>query len=618
MKSLAQVLVGLQAPLAATTPEEPAATLAVPSAISSAISSGVASAAPRAPGSRRIERREQPAVTLEGIAPLLQRLYAARGVQQPAELALGLDGLLPITSLDGVNEAAELLAKHHAAGSRVLVVGDFDADGATSSALMVRCLTAFGFPEPGFLVPDRIKHGYGLTPPVVELAAARQPQLLITVDNGVSSIEGVARARELGMEVLVTDHHLAGDTLPDATAMVNPNLPGATFGSRALAGVGVAFYVMLATARRLGLPTKPVVDCLDLVALGTVADVVPLDRNNRILVQQGLARIRAGRCTPGVRALLEVADKPLERVSASDLGFQVGPRINAAGRIDDMSIGVHCLLANDAVQARTLAAQLDAFNKERRGVEAGMQEQALAIVRELHASAARGLPAGLCLHDPEWHPGVVGLVASRVKDRVHRPVIAFATDADGRWRGSARSVPGVHIRDLLDEVKTRHPGVIERFGGHAMAAGLTLESGAEQAFARAFAAVCAKYLPPAHLRGVLVTDGPLEPRELSLDTAKLLRDAGPWGSAFPEPLFDGEFEVVETKVLGGKHLKLFVRAHPKAKPLEALAFGYLAEEGRQSPGEGQRLRLVYRLDVNHYLGSERAQLLVEHLEPVLG
>lgn len=605
MKSLAQVLVGLQASGTAVAPEAAVAPLEP-------------IAAARPPGSRRIERREQPAVTLDGLPPLLQRLYTSRGVQHANELALGLDGLLPITSLEGVEAAAELLAKHHAAGSRVLVVGDFDADGATSSALMMRCLRAFGFNDPGFLVGDRIKHGYGLTPPVVELAAARQPQLLITVDNGVSSIEGVARARALGMEVLVTDHHLQGDTLPDANVMVNPNLHGATFGSRALAGVGVAFYVMLATARRLGVPTKPVVDCLDLVALGTVADVVPLDRNNRILVQQGLTRIRAGRCLPGIRALLEVAGKSLERVTASDLGFQVGPRINAAGRLDDMTIGVNCLLAADAVEARTLATQLDTFNKERREVEADMQEQALAIVRALHASAARGLPAGLCLHDPDWHPGVVGLVASRVKDRVHRPVIAFATDADGCWRGSARSVPGVHIRDLLDEVNTRHPGVIERFGGHAMAAGLTLESGAEATFARAFAAVCAKYLPPAHLRGVLVTDGPLDVRELSLDTAKLLLDAGPWGSAFPEPTFDGEFDVVETKVLGGKHLKLFVRAHPKAKPLEAMAFGYLAEEGRQTPEEGQRLRLVYRLDVNHYLGSERAQLLVEHLEPVLG
>ena len=605
MKSLAQVLVGLQAPGTTLAPE--AAAVPLEPAV-----------AARPPGSRRIERREQPTVTLDGLPPLLQRLYTARGVQHANELALGLDGLLPITSLEGVEAAAELLAKHHAAGSRVLVVGDFDADGATSSALMVRCLRAFGFNDPGFLVGDRIKHGYGLTPTVVELAAERQPQLLITVDNGVSSIEGVARARELGMDVLVTDHHLPGNTLPDANVMVNPNLHGASFGSRALAGVGVAFYVMLATARRLGVPTKPVVDCLDLVALGTVADVVPLDRNNRILVQQGLARIRAGRCVPGIRALLEVAGKSLERICASDLGFQVGPRINAAGRMDDMTIGVNCLLTVDAVEARTLATQLDTFNKERREVEADMQEQALDIVKALHASAARGLPAGLCLHDPDWHPGVVGLVASRVKDRVHRPVIAFATDADGCWRGSARSVPGVHIRDLLDEVNTRHPGVIERFGGHAMAAGLTLENGAEETFARAFATVCAKYLPPAHLRGVLVTDGPLDVRELSLDTAKLLREAGPWGSAFPEPTFDGEFDVVETKVLGGKHLKLFVRAHPKAKPMEAMAFGYLTEEGRQTPGEGQRLRLVYRLDVNHYLGTERAQLLVEHLEPVLG
>jgi len=598
MKSLAEVLVGLQ-----RTP-------------SSAAEGGV----PEPPlRGRRIERRVPVAEpSLAGLPPLLQRLYAARGIRAREDLALGLDGLLPVTSLDGVEAGAELLARHHAAGSRVLVVGDFDADGATSSALMVRCLRALGFPDPQFLVPDRVRHGYGLTPPVVELAAQREPQLLVTVDNGVSSHEGVALALELGMEVLVTDHHLPGETLPAATVMVNPNLRGAAFGSRALAGVGVAFYLMLATARRLGQPIKPVVDCLDLVALGTVADVVPLDRNNRILVQQGLARIRTGRCCAGIRALLEVAGKAPARINASDLGFQVGPRINAAGRLDDMTVGIGCLLADDEDLARRLAQQLDTLNKERREVEAGMQEQALAIVRELHASAARGLPAGLCLHDPEWHPGVVGLVASRVKDRVHRPVIAFATDAEGRWRGSARSVSGVHIRDILSLVDTRHPGLIERYGGHAMAAGLTLQAGAEEHFARAFGEACATQLPPAHLRGVLVTDGELDPRELGLETAKLLREAGPWGSAFPEPTFDGEFDVVESKVLGGKHVKLFVRAHPKAKPVEALAFGYLAEEGRQPPGEGERLRLVYRLDVNHYLGTERAQLLVEHLEPVVG
>ena len=606
MKSLAEVLVGLQQ-----------AAPAVPDRIPDG-AKGTAAEPPQKRG-RRIERRQsEPQPSLEGLPPLLQRLYAARGVRAREELSLGLDGLLPVSSLDGVEAAAELLARHHAQRSRVLVVGDFDADGATSSALMIRCLRALGFPDPQFLVPDRLRHGYGLTPPVVELAAAREPQLLVTVDNGVSSHEGVALAIDLGMEVLVTDHHLPGDTLPTATVMVNPNVHGATFGSRALAGVGVAFYVMLATARRLGQALKPVVDCLDLVALGTVADVVPLDRNNRILVQQGLSRIRAGRCSAGIRALLEVAGKAPERICASDLGFQVGPRINAAGRLDDMTIGIGCLLADDALLARQLAQQLDTLNKERREVEAGMQEQALAIVRELHASAARGLPAGLCLHDPEWHPGVVGLVASRVKDRVHRPVIAFATDAEGRWRGSARSVPGVHIRDVLSLVDTRHPGLIERYGGHAMAAGLTLVAGAEQRFARAFGEACATQLPAAHLRGVLVTDGELEPRELGLDTARLLREAGPWGSAFPEPTFDGEFDVVEARVLGGKHVKLFVRSHPKARPVEALAFGYLAEEGREPPGEGTRLRLVYRLDVNHYLGSERAQLLVEHLEPLPG
>ncbi len=610
MKSLAQVLVGLHEVM----PDGATATTAVPDAGPPAGNRG-----------RRIERRVVPGDSdgvapeaLAGLSPLLQRLYTSRGVRAAAELTLGLEGLLPVSSLDNVEAAAELLARHHGARSRVLVVGDFDADGATSSALMVRCLRQFGFAEAGFLVPDRFRFGYGLTPEIVEVAATRQPQLLITVDNGVSSLEGVARARSLGMDVLVTDHHLPGPVLPDASVMVNPNLHGMAFASRALAGVGVAFYVMVATAKRLGQPLRLVAETLDVVALGTVADVVPLDRNNRILVQQGLQRIRAGRCTAGIRALFEVAGKPLDRVTASDLGFQIGPRLNAAGRMDDMSIGIECLLTDDPVTARALAQQLDRLNQERREVEAGMQEQALGIVRELRATASRGLPAGLCLHDPEWHPGVVGLVASRVKDRVHRPVIAFATDADGRWRGSARSVPGVHVRDMLEAVSTRQPGLIERFGGHAMAAGLTLHGGAETRFALAFAAVCAEFLPPAHLRGVLVTDGELEPRQLSLETAQVLRAAGPWGAAFPEPTFDGEFTVVEVRILGGRHLKLQVRSHPKAKPVEAMVFSFLADDTRQVPGEGQRVHLVYRLDVNHYLGTERPQLLVEHLEVLTG
>jgi single-stranded-DNA-specific exonuclease len=599
MKSLAEVLLGLAptgeaAPAAAPVPVVPVA----------------------APGARRIERREPAAgAALDGLPPLLQRLYAARGVMQGSELTLGLEGLLPVGSLDHVDEAAALLVRHHAAGTRVLVVGDFDADGATSSAVMVRCLRKFGFAHVDFLVPDRFRFGYGLTPEIVEVAASRTPGLLITVDNGVSSLEGVAKARALGMDVLVTDHHLPGPVLPDATVMVNPNLHDAQFGSRALAGVGVAFYVMAATARLLGQPSSIVAEVLDLVALGTVADVVPLDRNNRILVQQGLRRIRAGRCTPGVRALLEIAGRPLDRVTASDLGFQAGPRLNAAGRMDDMTIGIECLLAEDEAAARALAQRLDTLNRERREVEAGMQEQAMEIVRELRDAGVRGLPAGLCLHDPEWHPGVVGLVASRVKDRVHRPVIAFARDADGRLRGSGRSVSGVHLRDALEAVSTRHPGLIERFGGHAMAAGLTLHAGQEAAFAAAFARVVAEHLPPAHLRGVLVTDGALDVREISLETAQLLREGGPWGSAFPEPTFDGEFEVVETQVLAKRHLKLHLRGSPKAKPVEAVAFGYLAEGGRAVPADGARLRVVYRLDVNHYAGRDRHQLLVEHLEP---
>ncbi len=569
---------------------------------------------------RPIARRPVPPVSLPAsLDPVVARIYAARGVAAAEDLELGLERLLPVGSLDGVEAAAELLAAHVARGARILIVGDYDADGATASALMVRALRRFGHGDVGFLVPDRFRFGYGLTPEIVALAAERRPDLIVTVDNGISSLEGVAAARALGIEVLITDHHLPGATLPAASCIVNPNLPGARFASRALAGVGVAFYVLLALGRRLGLPTGGTAELLDLVALGTVADVVPLDHNNRVLVQAGIERIRAGRCVPGIAALAAVAGRTLAMTGTADLGFFIGPRLNAAGRIEDMSIGIECLLTDDPARAAALAGQLDALNRERRVIEARMHAEAVEIVRRLQfGDAGTALPAALCLYDADWHPGVVGLVASRVKDQVHRPVIAFATADDGLARGSARSVTGIHVRDALEAVATRVPGLIERFGGHAMAAGLTLAVGRLREFGTEFAAEIGRRATPGLLDGRLYTDGALAPAELSLETAERLRDAGPFGSGFPEPCFDGEFTVVESRVLGEKHLKLWVRAAPRTPPLDAIAFGWLARREAAVPRVDARVRLVYRLDVNEYRGLKRAQLLVDYLEPMSG
>jgi single-stranded-DNA-specific exonuclease len=566
---------------------------------------------------RPIARRPVPAVELPAsLDPVLARVYAARGVERAEDLELGLERLLPVGSLDGVEAAAELLAGHVARGSRILIVGDYDADGATASALVVRAMRRFGHAEVGFLVPDRFRFGYGLTPEIVALAAERQPELLVTVDNGISSLEGVAAARARGMEVLITDHHLPGTELPQASCIVNPNLPGARFASRALAGVGVACYVMLALGRRLGRPTAPTAELIDLVALGTVADVVPLDHNNRVLVQAGLERIRAGRCVPGIAALASVAGRTLAATGTVDLGFFIGPRLNAAGRLEDMSIGIECLLTDDPARARTLAGELDRLNRERRNIEARMHAEAVEIVRGLQfAEQGARLPGALCLFDAGWHQGVVGLVASRVKDQVQRPVIAFAPADGGLARGSARSVPGIHVRDALEAVATRCPGLIDRFGGHAMAAGLTLAQVRLREFGAAFATEVERRATPELLDGRLYTDGELAPSELTLATAERLRAAGPFGSGFPEPSFDGEFTVVEARVLGEKHLKLWLRAAPRTPPLEAIAFGWLTRPGALVPRPEARIRLVYRLDVNEYQGIKRPQLLIEYLEP---
>ena len=548
--------------------------------------------------------------------PLLRRLYAARGVRASNELELGLDQLIPVRQLGGIDAAVEILCRHRMSGGRIVVVGDFDADGATSTALVVRQLRRLGFPHVDFLVPNRFEYGYGLTPEIVRLAAQQQPALIITVDNGISSHAGVNEANALGIETLVTDHHLPASTVPAAAAIVNPNAPGDDFPSKALAGVGVAFYLMAALTRELQVSgvvvnAPSVAELLDLVALGTVADLVPLDRNNRILVQQGLRRIRAGRCLPGIRALLEVSNRTPEHVVAADLGFQVGPRLNAAGRLDDMSIGIRCLLAEDIDTARVFAGRLSQLNQDRRELELQMQQEALMTIADMRDTAE--LPLGLCLFDESWHQGVVGLVASRIKDRVHRPVIALAR-ADQHWlKGSARSVGGVHIRDVLDAVATRYPGLIEKFGGHAMAAGLTLPAARLEEFRTAFDQEVCRWMTHDDTSGVVHSDGELAPDEMTIDIAQLLRNSGPWGQAFPEPLFDGEFEVRSVRTLTERHLKMEVRRE-RGPALEAISFRHFDHDDAPVIEPNNIVQLAYRLDVNRYNGTERVQLVVEYLK----
>jgi single-stranded-DNA-specific exonuclease len=548
-----------------------------------------------------------------GLHPVLRRVYAGRGIDNESDLDLSLDRMLPVGSLDGLDAATRLLAAHRSAG-RVLVIGDFDADGATSTALVVRALRAMHFAHVDFLVPNRFRFGYGLTPEIVALAAGRAPSLIVTVDNGVSSVAGVDAARDLGVPVLVTDHHLPGAVLPRAEAIVNPNLPGSQFASPALAGVGVAFYLVAALAKALGEERFRVADLLDLVALGTVADMVPLDRNNRILVSQGIKRIRAGRCVAGIRALLESAGRRQDALTAADLGFAVAPRLNAAGRLTDMSVGIACLLADQPQEAARLAGLLAKLNDERREIEQRMQLEAVGLADDMRGDEVESL--GVCLFDESWHQGVVGLVAGRIKDRLHRPVIAFARAEDGSLRGSARSVSGVNIRDALDSIATRQPGLIDKFGGHAMAAGLTLREGKLQEFKIAFAAEIAARADRDSLTGVVYSDGALSAEELCIETAQALRGAGPWGQGFPEPLFDGQFKVVDARIVGGKHMKLRLdSANRGSEPIDAIAFGYVGGPSEDANlGSGSTIQLAYRLEINEFRGAERVQLNCQHLK----
>ena len=553
--------------------------------------------------------------------PVLQRVYAARGVRCSQDLALSMQQLLPIGTLGGVEAAAELLWRHRQRGELVLIIGDFDADGATSTALFVRALRSWGFAAVDFLVPNRFEFGYGLTPEIVALAALQRPALIVTVDNGISSNAGVAAARAAGIDVLITDHHLPGRELPHANVIVNPNLPGSAFASRALAGVGVAFYVIAALRRLLDardlLPSSALMaaELLDLVALGTVADVVPFDSNNRILVAQGLARIRAGRCVPGITALLEVARRSAATLVASDLGFAVAPRLNAAGRLTDMSIGIRCLLSQQIEEARAAAQELDALNSERRQIEARMQSEALSAIRVLRDPGSGVTRAGVCLFDAAWHQGVVGLVASRIKERLRRPVIAFARIDATTLRGSARSIPGIHVRDLLDSIAVREPLLIQKFGGHAMAAGVTLESARLDQFAGAFDAECSSALARLGSPDVIETDGELGLEELALPLAAALRAGGPWGPGFPEPLFDGVFRIQSARLVGERHLKLGLCAPEGRGQFDAIAFNFTDGDPRTVPLPSGSARLVYRLECNEYMGERRLQFVIEHVLP---
>jgi single-stranded-DNA-specific exonuclease len=530
-----------------------------------------------------------------------------RGVKSAKQLDYGLAGLAPVGSLENIAAAVDLLLKHR--DQRIVIVGDFDVDGATSTALLMRCFSAFGFTQVDYLVPNRFDYGYGLSPEIVRVAAESNPSLIVTVDNGVSSIEGVREAKDLGIAVLVTDHHLPGHELPAADVIVNPNLAGSQFPSRNLAGVGVAFYLVAALGRRLEkegaagaakIPAK----YLDLVALGTVADVVPLDHNNRILVQQGLNRMRSGNTVAGIRALLELSGRQLSRTVSTDLGFVVGPRINAAGRLEDISIGIECLLTDDDAAARQHAAQLDQINKDRREIEASMREQAFSYVDKLEN---KRWPSCVCLYEASWHQGVVGLIASRVRERCHRPVIAFARESEGFLKGSARSVAGVHARDLLESVSAMHPGMIEKFGGHAMAAGLTIAESKYGAFAAAVATQLDLLYPKADFSGAIVSDGVLPDDSFNLAFAKSLRDAGPWGSGFDEPTWSGDFAVVEQRTVGENHLKLRVHSAAGGAVVDAIAFNQAGDAYRGI------VQLAYRLDVNEFRGRETPQLIVEQI-----
>ncbi|EDD2559712.1 single-stranded-DNA-specific exonuclease RecJ [Salmonella enterica] len=573
---------------------------------------------------RQLRRREadETAELPADLPPLLRRLYASRGVRSARELERSVKGMLPWQQLSGIDNAVEILYNAFREGIRIIVVGDFDADGATSTALSVLGMRALGCDNISYLVPNRFEDGYGLSPEVVDQAKARGAQLIVTVDNGISSHAGVAHAKTLGIPVIVTDHHLPGDTLPDAEAIINPNLRDCEFPSKSLAGVGVAFYLMLALRTFLrdkgwfderNIAPPNLAELLDLVALGTVADVVPLDANNRILTWQGLSRIRAGKCRPGIKALLEISNRDPQQLAASDLGFALGPRLNAAGRLDDMSVGVALLLCDNLGEARVLASELDALNQTRKEIEQGMQAEALVLCEKLERSSET-LPGGLAMYHPEWHQGVVGILASRIKERFHRPVIAFAPAGDGTLKGSGRSIQGLHMRDALERLDTLYPDLMIKFGGHAMAAGLSLEEHKFEQFQQRFGELVTEWLDPALLQGEVISDGPLSAAEMSMEVAQLLRDAGPWGQMFPEPLFDGRFRLLQQRLVGERHLKVMVEPVGGGPLLDGIAFNI---DTTCWPDNGVReVELAYKLDINEFRGNRSLQIIIDDIWPL--
>ena len=556
----------------------------------------------------------------QNLPPLLRRLYAARGVTSNEQLSYTLKHLASPMELRGISRAVELLAEAITEKQSVMILGDFDADGATSSAVAMLGLGMMGLERVDFRVPSRFADGYGLTPGIIDRLREEGslPDLLITVDNGIAAVDGVRAAKELGITVVVTDHHLAGETLPDADAIVNPNQPDCPFQSKHAAGVGVMFYVLTALRKHLREngqlpdPQPNLGNLLDLVALGTVADVVPLDHNNRIFVEQGLRRIRQGEARPGILALLEVAGRDHREISSTDLGFVVGPRLNAAGRLDDMSVGIACLLADNRDEALRLARELDTFNRERRTIEKDMKAQAQDLLASMSLDL-EGLPWGLALFDTDWHQGVIGILAARIREQTHRPTIAFAPDDNGvDIKGSARSIPGLHIRDVLAVVDTRHPGMMKKYGGHAMAAGITLLRDDLDAFSQAFDTAVRDTLRAEDLDAAITTDGPLNSDELHLETAALLKRAGPWGQHFPEPLFDGNFRVVSQRIVGENHLKLVLQPEDGGDIIDGIAFN----TGSEVPDYTHTgVRVVYKPDANTFRGRTNLQLMIDYLEP---
>jgi len=556
------------------------------------------------------------------IHPLLERLFLARGITSETELDRTLSKLPSPWLLSGMEAMVEHLIIAINEQQRICIVADFDADGATSCAVAIKGLQLLGAGQVSFVVPNRFEYGYGLTPEIVELVKLQNPEVIITVDNGISSIDGVKAATETGIKVLVTDHHLPGHELPAADAIVNPNLLNDKFPSKSLAGVGVIFYVLMALRSRLReqnwfeshqVPEPNLAQLLDYVALGTVADVVALEQINRILVHQGLLRIRTGRCHPGLNALIEVAGKNPQTLAASDLGFSLGPRLNAAGRMDDMSLGIQCLLTDDPALAKDMAYQLDQLNNDRREVEAVMKHEAMAYLTDMKALDRHHLPSGVCLFDANWHQGVIGILASRIKDQVHRPVIAFAPAGKDLIKGSARSIPGVHIRDVLSDIAALHPKLLSKFGGHAMAAGLSLNMHDYPAFALAFDEMVSKRLASVDLEQKILSDGELTEQEMSLEIADLLQNAATWGQEFPEPVFDGVFDVIQTRIVGQRHLKLVLRKPDGDLVIDAIAF--FVDKPEHWLGLRQ-IKAAYKLDINEFRGNRSVQFIVQYFEKI--